>query len=570
MFVVTFYSYKGGVGRTSALVNVAYRLASRGKRVFVLDFDLEAPGVDAYDVFESDVPRDGIVEYIGQFMNTGEVPALEKFVIKGKQPGLFFMPAGKKDNQYQSFLSQLNWKILYRSKKGYLFVENLKAAIKDIFAPDYVFVDSRTGLTDISGICTLQLPDLDLLIFSLNRQNIDGIAQIYRSIKDNKLRRSISTLLVASPVPDVPESVTVRKGRFECARQTIGSPVDVILPYDPYLAFQEAIIKGSDTHLGKSYDFLTDRIISANPTDVVTLLKIANEFKDAGSFDLAELHFQEVIESHPKDPIAWIEAAKFARVRGRLQDACGYLERALVLRPNDPDILGQLAITYLSLDKSKAAKYYATFLENARDNTLIDRVAGVFRNSDDLGEAVEGYKRMLQIEPNNRSAYIDLGETRMRMKHYREAIEAYSHALALEPAGLIPNYNLGFALSRVGDPRGREYFEAAIRLFEQMDMSSKTRLWVTNALEAMSHAYIGTGRPEKALELLKQAIESAEHLGAARVFSSLEYRYIPVSRFIEEAKALMKVAEKTAEERRISEKADGTTYKQDDGKNMVN
>ena len=45
----TFYSYKGGVGRTLALANVAWILANHGfepARVLVIDFDLGAPAAD--------------------------------------------------------------------------------------------------------------------------------------------------------------------------------------------------------------------------------------------------------------------------------------------------------------------------------------------------------------------------------------------------------------------------------------------------------------------------------------------------------------------------------------------
>jgi MinD-like ATPase involved in chromosome partitioning or flagellar assembly len=45
--VYTFYSYKGGVGRTMALANVA-ALLSRSSRVLVIDWDLEAPGVRGF------------------------------------------------------------------------------------------------------------------------------------------------------------------------------------------------------------------------------------------------------------------------------------------------------------------------------------------------------------------------------------------------------------------------------------------------------------------------------------------------------------------------------------------
>src|SRR3989442_11330854 len=46
--IVTFYSYKGGTGRSMALANIGWILASNGKRVLVIDWDLEAPGLHRY------------------------------------------------------------------------------------------------------------------------------------------------------------------------------------------------------------------------------------------------------------------------------------------------------------------------------------------------------------------------------------------------------------------------------------------------------------------------------------------------------------------------------------------
>src|SRR5215510_7234351 len=46
--IVTFYSYKGGTGRSMALANVAWVLALNGNRVLVVDWDLEAPGIHRY------------------------------------------------------------------------------------------------------------------------------------------------------------------------------------------------------------------------------------------------------------------------------------------------------------------------------------------------------------------------------------------------------------------------------------------------------------------------------------------------------------------------------------------
>src|SRR4051794_38717068 len=46
--IITFYSYKGGSGRTMALANVAFLLAANGHRVLAVDWDLESPGLHRY------------------------------------------------------------------------------------------------------------------------------------------------------------------------------------------------------------------------------------------------------------------------------------------------------------------------------------------------------------------------------------------------------------------------------------------------------------------------------------------------------------------------------------------
>ena len=61
---ITFYSYKGGVGRSMALINVACLLAKKGKKVLMIDWDLEAPGLESY--FNGEVKKTdlGLVDLI--------------------------------------------------------------------------------------------------------------------------------------------------------------------------------------------------------------------------------------------------------------------------------------------------------------------------------------------------------------------------------------------------------------------------------------------------------------------------------------------------------------------------
>src|SRR4051794_33571600 len=69
--VVTFYSYKGGTGRTMAVANVAWILASQGKRVLMIDWDLESPGLHRYFhpfVFDKELRSSrGIMDLISDY-----------------------------------------------------------------------------------------------------------------------------------------------------------------------------------------------------------------------------------------------------------------------------------------------------------------------------------------------------------------------------------------------------------------------------------------------------------------------------------------------------------------------
>jgi MinD-like ATPase involved in chromosome partitioning or flagellar assembly len=77
---VSFYSYKGGVGRSMALANLATLLARKGRRVLMIDFDLEAPGLDSFHEFGVEGKQQGVVEYAYEFQKTKIAPALDPYI----------------------------------------------------------------------------------------------------------------------------------------------------------------------------------------------------------------------------------------------------------------------------------------------------------------------------------------------------------------------------------------------------------------------------------------------------------------------------------------------------------
>jgi len=186
--IVTFYSYKGGVGRSMALANVAWLLSTKyGKKVLIVDWDLEAPGLHRFFGIESKDTKPGLInlfEEYKQLLKKKEGPLPEKVVdlkkclvnvplsASANGGSLNLICAGKQDDDYVRLVNAFDWNEFYETWHGYGFFEYLKTELKN--NAEIVLLDSRTGVTDIGGICTLQLPDLVILLFALNEQNISG------------------------------------------------------------------------------------------------------------------------------------------------------------------------------------------------------------------------------------------------------------------------------------------------------------------------------------------------------------------------------------------------------------
>lgn len=174
--IVTFYSYKGGVGRSFCLANVAVQLARWGNRVLCVDFDLDAPGLHEYfRPYLSSEPSGGLVEVVAGEAHWTDVV---RPVAVPDAESLSLLAAGAMDDSYADRAQSLSWPELFADHDlGWRF-EKLREEWSEQF--DHVLVDSRTGITDIGGICTAQLPDVLVLCVAPNRQNLLGSLDVAR------------------------------------------------------------------------------------------------------------------------------------------------------------------------------------------------------------------------------------------------------------------------------------------------------------------------------------------------------------------------------------------------------
>ena len=279
MYTATFYSFKGGVGRTMALVNVAVELAQRGRRVLAVDFDLEAPGLDTFGVFRARKKRPGIVDFVTQYLDTGQAPEVEHFVHESKMVGrdggcLHVMPSGEQHARYATSFREIDWLDLYERRDGYLLFEDLKAQWEQFVKPDYVLIDSRTGHTDTGGICTRQLPDAVAILFFPNDQNLRGLTTVVQDIRaeaGSPRNKQIDLHFVMSNVPDLDDEDRVLEKKIDSFREKLGFTGDPLMlhRYDSLSLLNQVVFtkERPRSRLAREYRDLVDDIVGRNLGD---------------------------------------------------------------------------------------------------------------------------------------------------------------------------------------------------------------------------------------------------------------------------------------------------------------
>lgn len=195
--VITFYSYKGGTGRTTSLAFFASWLATNhGKKVVIIDCDFEAPGLTNY--FDISEDRKGILEYLldaeyAKLKNESlditkdySHKVRHEYVGKGE---VFIVPAGNLSSEligsssrsyrsdYLEALARLDITSTHHIIQQFQdFFEDLKNQINLNFENSVILIDSRTGFNDtFATLATLS--DIIVGFFGINKQSQVGITQ---------------------------------------------------------------------------------------------------------------------------------------------------------------------------------------------------------------------------------------------------------------------------------------------------------------------------------------------------------------------------------------------------------
>lgn len=296
--IYTFYSFKGGVGRSMALANVAHWLYCQGLSVVMVDWDLEAPGLESFfcaSAEEVEKVRSslGVIDMLGAYERQfpylpaqdpfSELPPLENHLVtlepridyaapRHSNGKLRLLPAGWRSGSrfadYAEAVQCFDWEAFYLKFDGQRYFDWLREQL--LKAGDVVLVDSRTGISEMSGVCTRQLADVVVVVCAPNAQNLKGtldMVQTFISPEVHEARGRGLEIVVLPARVDASDSKGHDEFREEFMKHTGGLTPRLFhewkrtnwhlkIPYTPQYSYKESLVtgvRGANEELEQAY-----------------------------------------------------------------------------------------------------------------------------------------------------------------------------------------------------------------------------------------------------------------------------------------------------------------------------
>lgn len=374
--IYTFYSYKGGVGRSMALANVAEWFYEQGLRVVMIDWDLEAPGLESFFVSPEEIEKvrgkpgllDMLLAYKDQYpllpltvspplamaaaasgaiiaelaatvtdsadqpqpgvnaqakLDTqsalrvleAQLAPLEYFLHPIRPPdgqeqkrGLWLLSAGWRTKErfaeYGRAVQNFSWSEFYNAYHGEAYFEWMRKQLNSSELADVVLIDSRTGLTEMGGVCTRQLADVVVSFTAPNVQNLTGVTSMTASFKKKEViearnelehgetERPLEVLVVPTRIDDsATQELLAFKREFE--EQPNEYPAsfrilkrtfwDLLIPYISKYAYGEKLAIGDDAgneRLKEAYKNLAAHLVLLAPEGGVIRARFAKQLRE--------------------------------------------------------------------------------------------------------------------------------------------------------------------------------------------------------------------------------------------------------------------------------------------------
>ena len=204
--IVVFYSFKGGLGRSTLLASFATQRSRAGERVGVLDFDLDSPGVGRLLSADSSglTARWGVVDFLLERFHA-DLPLGDYYHRCDRVAGageIVVFPAGHLDEEYANKLAHVDLEEAPAAADSGLW--ELLHQVRDELKPNWILIDARTGLSEPAGQLLSGIAHLHVLLGTAQDQSWQGLERVLDRLGRERVfaeRPQAEVLLVHAMVP---------------------------------------------------------------------------------------------------------------------------------------------------------------------------------------------------------------------------------------------------------------------------------------------------------------------------------------------------------------------------------
>ncbi len=166
--IASVHSFRGGTGKSNVSANISAQAAMAGKRVAVVDTDIQSPGIHVLCGFGQDIPGNTLNDYLyGQCAIVDAAhDVTEQVGITSGGGQMFLVPSSMKAGDIAKVLRQ-----------GY-DVEVLNDGFRDLIQGldlDLLVIDTHPGLNE-ETLLSITISDVLLLLMRPDKQDYQGTA----------------------------------------------------------------------------------------------------------------------------------------------------------------------------------------------------------------------------------------------------------------------------------------------------------------------------------------------------------------------------------------------------------
>lgn len=215
--IVSIHSFRGGTGKSNTTANIAAILAQSGRRVAVIDADIQSPGIHVLFGVAGDAVKASLNDFLFGEREIAEI-ALDVTDGAGGVGRIFLIPSSMQPGEIT--------RVLREGYDPHRFTTGLRELVEQL-ALDVLLIDTHPGLNE-ETLLSLVLSHALVVVMRPDHQDYEGTGITVRIAQELEVPR---IMLVVNKTPDVLDPAHVA----ERVRAAYGCDVAAVLPHSDEL-----------------------------------------------------------------------------------------------------------------------------------------------------------------------------------------------------------------------------------------------------------------------------------------------------------------------------------------------